>query len=244
MKTLAGRRILLTRTAEDCAAWAEELAALGAEPVIFPCIECRTIDTAQTRARIAAALPASDWLVVTSRRGVAALLALNAEPLTAALKIAAVGPATAQYAREALGREVDLVSEDGTAASLAAALRRHSHAATRLLLVVAENAGDAIERALAPTGAECVRVDAYRTLPAAPGDAPQALSTLGVDNVFLASPSAVAGFMQRVEIDADARIISIGPATSAAVRRHGLEVTSEAREPTLGGLVEALQCAN
>jgi uroporphyrinogen-III synthase len=244
MRALAGRRILLTRAAEDCAAWAEELAALGAEPVVFPCIECRTIDTAEAREAVADALPASDWLVFTSRRGVAALRALSAEPLAATLKIAAVGAATARYVREALGRDVDLVSEEGTAASLAAALKTRASAATRLLVVVAENAGDTIESTLAPTGATCLRVDAYRTLPAVRTGAPRALSTLGVDNVVLASPSAVAGFVQRVDIDVAARVISIGPATSAAARRHGLEITGEARRPTLEGLVEALQCAN
>jgi uroporphyrinogen III methyltransferase / synthase len=243
MKSLAGQRILLTRAEEDCAEWAAELAARGAEAVIFPCIECHAIDDSETRSALARALPASDWLVFTSRRGVAAFSVLTEQPLPGALKIAVVGPATAKLARELLGR-VDLVSPQGTAASLAAALSVQCARDATLMLAVAENAGDTIETELAPRGVHCIRVNVYRTASATAQTPRQALSALGVDNIFLASPSAVTGFVQRLEIDTRARVFSIGPATSRAARQQGLEVTREAREPTLNGLLEAMQCAN
>lgn len=243
MRALRGQRILVTRTAEDSAVWAAELGKLGAYAVVFPCIECETIDTPEVRDALAAAVPASDWLVFTSRRGIEAFAKLHPRPVPSTIKVAVVGPATAALARETFGR-ADVVAPEGTAASLGEALADAARGSGLLSLVVAENAGATLEKRLGEAGLESRRIDVYRTVPAAVGGhEPRALSALGVDNVFLASPSAVAGFIERVTLDRHADVFSIGPATSAAARRHGLEITGEARRPTLEGLVEALQCA-
>ena len=81
-------RILLTRDAADCAAWAAEIEALGAGvPVVFPCIECRDLDGPALRVRLAGELPRARWIVFTSRRGVssfARLLGRGSRPDSAA----------------------------------------------------------------------------------------------------------------------------------------------------------------
>jgi uroporphyrinogen-III synthase len=231
----------LTRSAEDCAEWAARLAQHGVESVSLPCIDAAAIDTPQVRAALAAALPTSDWLVFTSRRGVEAFTALAPPPPQQRCRIAVVGAATGEAAKAALGR-VDVVG-GGTAAALAAALldggnlERHA----RVLLVLAENAPDTLARALSAAGADCTRVDVYRTVPAAPAAPRRALSALGVDNVVLASPSAVTGFVHQVDVDVPARVYTIGPSTTAAARRAGLGVTAEAREPSFEGILEAMQ---
>ena len=137
MSSLAGRRVLLTREEEDCAAWAAEIEGLGAVPVIFPCIECRDIDTPELRARLTRELSRARWVAFTSRRGVAAFARLRGgsgrdterdpgrvpgqgqrpgsgpgpgtgpDALPDGLRVAAVGPATARAAAAAFGR-VDL----------------------------------------------------------------------------------------------------------------------------------------
>jgi uroporphyrinogen III methyltransferase/synthase len=110
-----------------------------------------------------------------------------------------------------------------------------------VLLALAENAGDVLERELARAGARCTRLNLYRTV-AAPQRAPKrAMSTLGADNVLLASPTAVLGFVHQVELDVPVRIYTIGPSTTATARAHGLVVTAEAREPSLEGILEAMQ---
>jgi uroporphyrinogen-III synthase len=83
----------------------------------------------------------------------------------------------------------------------------------------------------------------YRTVPAAP-TAKRPLSSLHVDNVVLASPSAVTGFMHQIELDAPVNVYTIGPSTTAAARSAGLVVTAEAREPSLDGILEAMQWRN
>jgi len=248
MRRLAGKRVLLTRAEEDCASWAAELRAAGLVPVTLPCIRCQIADSAEVGAQLAATLPEADWLVFTSRRGVEAFARLTAGTgaarLPESLQLAAVGPATADAAQRLLGR-VDLVAEAGTAASLAQALVftfEGSHA--KVLLALAENAAGVLEDTLRPAGAVCTRIDVYRTVPAGERTPKQALSALGADNIFLASPTAVAGLMNQVELDTDAAIFTIGPSTSAAARAAGLAVTAEATEPTLEGLMEAMRCAS
>jgi uroporphyrinogen-III synthase len=236
-------RVLLTRSDDDNADWAPRFSAHGAEPVALPCIHCVPIDTPALRAALAAASESADWLVFTSRRGVAAFAALAPEPV-GRRRIAVVGAATAREAEQRLGR-VDLVGRDGTAASLAATLVEHGgleHA--RVLLALAENAGDVLERTLGAAGAECTRCGVYRTVPAPPAGRKRPLSALRVDNVVLASPSAVTGFVHQVELDAPVAVYTIGPSTTAAARNAGLTVTAEARAPSLEGILETMQWRN
>jgi len=235
------RRVLLTRSEEDNAEWARMLAERGAEPVALPCIHCEPIDTPSLRADVAVAVANADWLTFTSRRGVDAFASLQpAVPPHA--RVAVVGSATAEAARARLGR-VDLIGRDGTAASLGATLVRDGNLAHRphVLLALAQNAGDTLERALTAAGARCTRFDVYRTIPAPPAATKRAISTFGADNVIFASPTAVHGFMQQVTVDVAVKVYTIGPSTSAAARAAGLAVTGEAREPSLEGILESMQ---
>ncbi|MYF69043.1 MAG: uroporphyrinogen-III synthase [Proteobacteria bacterium] len=257
MDRMTGQRVLITRAAEDCAAWASRLADAGAVPLMLPCIECHPIREPNVRARLAEALPKTDWLVLTSRRGAETLRqminAIDWSPadkkVMAAIRIAAVGPATAAAAASLPG-QVELVAPSGTARSLAEALatrlRAHPagdplHAKPRYLIAVAENAGNILEKTLEQAGGECMRLDVYRTQPAAPATPKQALSELGADKILLASPSAVTGLVNRIELDAAAEILTIGPSTTRAAHTAGLTVTAEAAKPSLDGLMEAMQ---
>ncbi len=182
-------------------------------------------------------------------------------------RIAAVGETTAAACKAMLGR-VDLVSSQdvdravdksrgendgsgnsiakargGTAAALAQTLLGAAEIGpeSRLLLVLADNAGTLLERRLRAAGAAVVRIAVYRTIPAPPRHPRQPLSSLGADNIFLASPSAVTGLVNQVAFDREAAVFTIGPSTSERAREAGLAVTREAREPSLDGLLEAMQ---
>ncbi len=238
-----GRRVLLTRSEEDCAEWAERLARHGADSVALPCIRCEPIATPASKAALAAAVPNSDWLVFTSRRGVEAFVALEPPALPAQCRSrrrrrgdGRGGKSRARPCRRRRRRR----NGRGTgrhARRSSAILRRHP----RVLLAVAENAGDALERTLQAAGATCTRLDVYRTVPAPPAERRRPLSTLRVDNVVLASPSAVTGFVHQVDVDVPVGVYTIGPSTTAAAREAGLTVTAEAREPSFEGILEAMQ---
>jgi uroporphyrinogen III methyltransferase / synthase len=241
LSRLRGQRVIVTRSADDCGAWVAELKRRGATALVLPCITTEVIDTPAVRAALATAGAATDWLVFTSRRGVAAFATLHPQPLPRATRLAAVGDATATEARERLGR-IDHVGAGGTAAALADSLaaRADFTSGTSCVLPLAANAAPSLEQRLTAAGAACVRIDVYRTVPAAAGERKQALSTLNVDKILFASPSAVEGFSNLVDCDVGVGIYTIGPSTTAAARAHGLDVAGQARQPSLQGLVEAM----
>lgn len=235
---LRAQRVLLTRSDEDNAAWADELRRHGVEAVSLPCIRSERLDSPELAAALSDAAGGADWLVFTSRRGVEAFARLVGERRPAA-RVAAVGRATAETAERLLGR-VDLIPEHATADGLADALERRVPTLV-VVLALAENAPDTLARRLTAAGAACRRFDVYRTAPAPERSPKTPLAELGVDAVFLASPSAVAGFVNQIDADASARLVAIGPSTAQAAEAAGLTLHAEAGEPTLTGLLEAMQ---
>ena len=144
-------------------------------------------------------------------------------------------------AKEFLGRAIPEWSEN---VARWIQLERHNYKFISSHYWDAGLAGDTLARALESAGARCTRVDVYRTVPAPPVEPRRPLSALHVDNVVLASPSAVTGFVHVVDVDVAAGIYTIGPSTTAAARRAGLTVTAEAREPSFEGILEAMQWQN
>lgn len=242
MRDLGGRVILVTRAAEDAAEWVARLGALGATALSLPCLVCEPLRDAALARGLRAALDGAAWLVVTSRRGVDAVAEL-AGRVPDGVRIAAVGPRTAARCGEALGRAADLVAADGTGAGLARELRAALVAAPprpRIVVAAADRAEEHFERALDARQVELVRLAVYRTVPAPPVEPRADLAALGVDTIFLASPSAVTGLVNRAVVPGGALLISIGPSTTEAARAAGLAVAAEAARPGFEGLVEAI----
>ena len=111
-------------------------------------------------------------------------------------------------------------------------------------MALAENAGKILEGELDSAGKKCVRLDLYRTIPKKNQGHRRKISSLGADSIFLASPSAVTGLTNQVELDATPNVFTIGPSTTASVLAAGLAVAGEAKQSNLQGLLEAFSCAN
>jgi uroporphyrinogen-III synthase/uroporphyrinogen III methyltransferase/synthase len=175
-----------------------------------------------------------DWAVFASatavERTVARLRALGRDPAAlAALRLAAVGPATAErLAREV--REPDLVPAEATGERMAAALAARVRGKRVLVPRPAEGRPELVA-GLAAAGAEVTAVEAYRTLPAeAEAIAPLAgwIERGEVDAVAFASPSAVkavvGGLGGRARLLGRVALAAIGPTTATALREAGLAV--------------------
>ena len=240
---LAGRRVLITRALEDAGAWADRLSALGADPVILPCIRTEVLDDDATRARLASALSDAGWLCVMSPRGADAVARL-AGTLSPALRIAVVGNATAHAVVGAIGRK-PYVAHGGTSRALGVELLRElrmdGSAPPRVVIASARGGRTDAEDALTAAGVAVTRVDVYRTIPAGRATPPRDLAVEGIGDVLLASPSAVEGLLNQAAFPGGMRIFTIGPTTSAAVVAAGLLVSGEATHPDLDSLVEAMQ---
>jgi uroporphyrinogen-III synthase len=119
---LAGRRILVTRAAQQAGKLSDALRALGAEPVEVPVLEIRPPSSYEPLDRALRQLDQYEWLILTSANTVRVLAerasALQISTLQPpSLKVAAVGPATAAAAHEA-GFQVTFVPESYVAESL------------------------------------------------------------------------------------------------------------------------------
>ncbi len=229
---LAGRSVAVTRARAQASALAERLRALGASVVEAPAIRIEPI---------AAELPdlaGFDLLCVTSPNGARRLLeiARDARAL-AGPAIAAIGPGTADALRDG-GIEADIVPPRAVAESLVEALAQRP--VRRALVARAERARDVLPDALRERGAEVEILALYRTV-AEPLDAAAHEATAGADYVTFTSASAVRFYLEAAGSPRDgARVVSIGPITSAALREYGLEPDVEAAEHTPDGLLAAL----
>jgi uroporphyrinogen-III synthase len=244
MNSLEGKTILLTRTADDSARWAKRIRTLGARPLVFPCIRCEPIDDEALARSFRRALEEATWLAVTSRRGVLRAQELLHANLPSDVKVAAVGPRTAEAAWSCWGH-VELVAGEGTGRSLAEDLAewhegRPSGTGTKIVVAAAEGGRKELEDVLEPLGVEIVRFAVYRTVPAPPEEPRTDLAKEEVDVILVASPSAVEGLLARADVPDSAQVISIGPTTTAAAQSAGLRVTAEARRRDLDGLLEVI----
>lgn len=242
---LRGKRIVVTRAEEDAEALSTRLRAAGAEPVALPLIRIENTSNLKALGEASARWASYDWLVFTSPHGVAHFLADVALAGAAQPRIAAVGPATAR-ALEAHGLRVDAIPAVFAAAHLPDAILaiQPDLLDARIAVIGPEEAGGPREEGmlverLGRLGAEVDEVAAYRTLPAALGEA----DPTDWDAITFASGSAaraLADLLEARHLPAHTRVVCIGPGTARAAQEAGFRVTAVAREPSLDGLVAAL----
>jgi hydroxymethylbilane synthase len=245
---LAGRRIVVTRAAEQAGDLSDALAAAGALPIEIPAIRIEPLADADSVAALDAALAALDsyaWLVFTSANAVQLFCdrAGDSLRLPPATRVAAVGTATAAALR-ARGLRADFVPPKFVGEEIAAGLGDVDGA--RVLLPRAETAREALPDLLAARGATVDVLPIYRTLPA--DIAPEALDLLrgGVDAVTFTSGSTVRSFAAALEraglggLLAATPVACIGPVTAQAARDLGLGPAVVADTHTGTGLVRAL----
>jgi uroporphyrinogen III methyltransferase/synthase len=239
---LFGQTVAVTRTREQAETLAARLAALGARVVEVPTIEIQPPSDWKPLDNAIARLESFDWLIFTSANGVRfftqRLDASSRDLRAVRARICAIGPATAA-ALAALHLKVDLVPPRYVAESLVAAFEKIPIEGARILMPRAAVARDLIPAELEKRGARVTVVEAYRTVPAPEARWPQ---DPPVNWITFTSSSTVENFhaLYGAERLNGVRLASIGPITSATARRLGLQVTVEAAEHTIDGLVEAI----
>jgi uroporphyrinogen III methyltransferase/synthase len=251
---LSGLAVVVTRDEPPGGPLAVRLAGAGARVLHWPAMAVAPPADPEPLARELAALESYDWLALTSAHAVAAV-AGRRTALPPALRVAAVGAATAAAVRER-GWRVDLVPEDfhvdALIASFAEAGEERSVAGRRILFPASDRAARTLQAGLAALGAEVVRVEAYRTAAAPLAAAPclAALARGEVDVVTFASPSAVDGLGGALgapglaQLLTHAAVAAIGPTTAAALARRGRSADAVAEPGTLDGLVAAALAAH
>jgi uroporphyrinogen-III synthase len=243
---LAGRRVLITRAPHQASELAERLRMLGAETILIPTIEIGPPASFAALDDALARVATFDLVAFTSANAVRAFreradeLGLSARPR----RIAVVGPATAR-AVEAIGLRVDTMPRVYTAEALAEMLLPEA-LGQRILLVLAEGAPQVLANTLTAGGAQVVVADAYANrIPHGSLAAMRELFADGAtmpDAVTFTSASTAGHLLALLEtagltLPASVARVSIGPITSAALRRLGIAAHVEAAEATIDGLV-------
>jgi uroporphyrinogen III methyltransferase/synthase len=234
---LAGLTIAVTRARAQASGLAARLRALGATVVEAPAIRIASIDGP------APELERYDLVCLTSPNGVHLLFARLAGAgrdarALAGLRVAAIGPGTAAALREH-GVIADIVPEHFVAEGLVDALAEVPVA--RALIARAAEARDVLPEALRSRGAEVDVLTLYETV-AEPLSESELAGARAADYVTFTSSSTVRFFFDAVGPAplAAARLVSIGPVTSDALRERGLEPDVEASRHDIDGLVTAL----
>jgi len=243
MTSLAGKRILITRPRAQAADLTDRLAALSAEPILFPTIEIAPLEDYTALDQAIARLETYQWVIFTSVNGVAAFWqrltgAGKNERAFNGIKVAAIGPATAQ-ALEKHGVRATFIPDEYVAERILDGVGDVN--GQQILLPRADIAREALAIELKQRGAIVHEIAAYRTLPAVPD--PRGLAELrrGVDAITFTSSSTVRNFVVLVGREtAGAAVVCIGPITARTALEVGLPVDRVAERYTIEGLVEAL----
>ena len=232
-RPLYGRTVAVTRARAQASALAARLRELGAEVVEAPAIRTQAL---------AARLPdvrSYDLLCVTSPTGADQLFThLRDARELAGVTVAAIGPGTARALR-AHGVEADIVPERAVAEGLVEALDAAGPQFARVLLARAAEGRDVLIDALRERGCEVDVVALYETV-AEPLDDATREAASRADYVLFTSGSSVRFFAAAGGSLDGPRLVSIGPATSAALRELGAAPDLEADPHTPDGLVAAL----
>ena len=247
-RPLFGRRIVVTRAAQQAQMLSEKLRELGADVIEMPATRIARLDSSPLR-KLLPDLATYKWLIFTSQNGVGIfwenLLAsgLDARAL-APLRVAAVGPATAAALLER-GIAVDVIPERFVAEGLLEKLRKRDDVSgARVLYVTAENAREALPDGLRELGADVTVLPVYRSTTdgAGAGRLAKRVAAGAVDVVTFTSGSAVRAYVEAVGVELARKVAaaSIGPQTSEALRAAGIEVSFEAKNSTIDGLLSAI----
>jgi uroporphyrinogen III methyltransferase/synthase len=230
-RPLHGRTIAVTRARAQASKLAARLRELGAAVVEAPAL--RTVPLPADKPD----LGRYDLVAITSPNGAERFMDLlrDAREL-AGITVAAIGPGTARALRER-GVEPDVVPQRAVAEGLVEALR--DTPVKRALIARAKEGRDVLPDALRGRGAEVDLLALYETV-AEPLDDATREAASRADHLTFTSASSVRFYAEAGGDLRSARIASIGPATSAALREHGAEPNIEADPHTPDGLVEAL----
>ncbi|MGC2659500.1 MAG: uroporphyrinogen-III synthase [Bryobacteraceae bacterium] len=233
-------RVVVTRAAHQAEELAGPLRANGFTVLLVPMIGVAPPIDREPISRAARDCNGYDWIIFTSTNAVRAFASEGAK---VNIPVATVGAATRRAAEE-YGWRVGITPPEYIAESLIEAFAERDLANQRILIPAAADTRDVVAPALRRRGAQVDLVEAYRNV------APQESAVLAKEVfrdpypewVTFASPSAVDNLIavmgQAPFIGT--RIASIGPITTAAVRKYDLAVAIEPVEHTIQGLVQAL----
>lgn len=251
-RPLFGKRVLVTRTAEQAGEFTGMLESSGAQVIECPTIQLLPPESTDDLNAAIVSLADFDWLILTSTNAVHYFFArlqhygLDARAL-GRCRVCVVGPKTAAAIRNH-GVQPDLIPLDYKGEGVVAAFAALNLTGKRILFPRADKAREVIPQGLTALGAQVVAPIAYcnRVPDTLPAEAIAALEDGEIDCVtFTASSTvenlaAILGTERFTKLLSGVVVASIGPITTKTCQKLGLEVAIEPREYTLAALTEEM----
>jgi hydroxymethylbilane synthase len=245
----AGRRVLVTRAAEQADELVSALRDAGLDPVPVPTIAVEFEPPRGDLDAAAGLLHTYAWVVVTSANGARAILKA-AERIVTELRApswAAIGPAT----RSVLEHDgIEVALRPSHSSGIAMAIELPVVAGDRVLVVRGDLADEELAVALRARGAEVDDVVAYRTREAPVSSRPllrRAMTDGPIDAVTFTSGSTVRGLVALASAESvdvtSIPSVCIGPETAADARRAGFPVLAVSVTPEAAGLARTTAAA-
>jgi len=250
---LFGKSVLVTRARAQASVLIKKLNALGADAIELPTIAIEpAVLTAEEKTELLN-FAFYHWIFFTSQNAVEPFFKIiNKHGFdTRALsnvRIASIGPSTSDALR-ANGINPDLEPEEYTSSGLLTAFATvcNDREPLNILLPRADIASKELPDGLRAMGHDVTEVPIYRTDPAEPDtDLIEQIKSEPPDFITFASSSTaenlanMLGHEDFVRLSMQSKFISIGPVTSAKIRKLGAHVSREAARSDINGLVEAI----
>ncbi|HEY1852441.1 MAG TPA: uroporphyrinogen-III synthase, partial [Candidatus Binataceae bacterium] len=246
---LFGRRIVITRAADDATDFAERIRALGGEAIEFPTIATAPPSSYEILDRAIADIGSFDWVIFTSANGVEQFIdrmRTNGRDLREMQRasIAAIGPITADHVRR-YAMTVAAMPSEYRAEAVIHAIGGERITGARILIPRAEVAREVLPEMLRNHGArEVVVAPAYRTVVPANDDADRIrslIATRAIDLVTFTSSSTAVNFVAMTGAPiVGLKAAAIGPITAATARDLGFDVVVAPETYTVDRLIAAI----
>ena len=249
---LSGKRVAITRAAEQSQPLLAALREQGAQPILLPMVAFGLPDDLQALDDSLCRLREYHWVFFTSQNAVRALqerseqLKVSLRDAIGTAQIAAVGPATAEAARAA-GLAIAYVAKEHNGVALAQELQAEVRG-KRVLLPRSDRANHDLVETLQRLGAHVTEIIAYKTLRPASDDTHNLENILQdvPDAVLFFSPSAVhhlrelLGPQQFHNLAVKSAFAAIGPVTERALREAGVQRLVVASDASASAILDSL----
>jgi uroporphyrinogen III methyltransferase/synthase len=250
--SLAGKRILITRARQQSSEFATSLRNLGAEVIEYPTIEILPPRSWNGLDRAIDGLKSYDWIIFTSANGVnffwQRLEDIRKDlSFPFSLKVAAIGPATAEKLKEK-GIRVAYMPKEFVAESILKGFEKMDVKRRRILLARAKVARDILPKGLREMGARVDVVEAYRTVKPRRGTKrlKQLLTDDKIDVITFTSSSTINHFAELFKTEDLKQLLKgiaiacIGPITAQTAKKWGVRVQIQPKQYTIPALTQAI----
>ena len=251
-KPMAGKRVVVTRALEQSRSLVDALRDAGAEPVLLPLVAFATADNLSELDACLRDSARFDWVFFTSQNALRAVqqrcaaLVLPLDKVFAGIKIAAVGPATAE-AVTAAGLPVNFISRIHTGVALAEELSAETQK-KRVFLPRSDRANPDLIEVLNLHGWQVTPVVAYKTVSpnSDSADLQESLLHGDADAILFFSPSAVHHFRDLLgaqrfrDLGRQSVFVAIGPVSGTALKAEGVDRVLMAADSTVAAAIATL----